>query len=359
MKKLFEEVKIKGLVLKNRFARSGTWIAKATEEGELTEEFFDYYEKLAKANLGFATIGYARVMADERANSGMVGLWDDKFIPNLKKVTDKFHEHNTPVGIQIAMGGSQVHYRGEITWKVLAPSPVDLHPRKDKYGNKVVYKGNEITTEEIQTVINAFADAALRVKKAGFDMVQLHAGHGYFLSQWMNKELNFREDEYGQNRGKFILDLYDAVREKVGDDFVVGIKLNSEEKAGDHSNHDDMLQLCKALDEKGIDFIEVSGNFPSRPKVTVETESFFKDFAKKLTSVVNCTTMLTGGNKTFENIEKVLNETDVDIIGLSRPLISEIDLVEKWEKDSNHQSRCVSCNHCHKVINTCVFDVQK
>ncbi len=226
MKKLFEEVKLQKLTLKNRFARSGTWIAKATEDGELTDEFFEYYEKVAKANLGFAMIGYARVSEDERANNNMVGMWDDRFIPNLKKVTDMFHENDTPVGIQIAMGGSQVHYQGDITWKLLSPTEKALEPKVDKYGNKVVYLANEITAEEIQEVIKKFADAAVRVKKAGFDMVQIHAGHGYFLSQWMNREINTREDEYGKYRPKFLIDLYEAIRNAVGKDFIVGIKVN-------------------------------------------------------------------------------------------------------------------------------------
>ncbi len=361
MKKLFDEVQFKDLTLKNRFFRSGTWIAKAEETGFLTDEFYEYYTKLAsQSNLGFATVGYARVLENEKANAGMVGLWDDKFIDGLKKLTDIFHKNNVPVGIQLAMGGSQVHYRGKIEWKVLAPTAVDLYPRRDEFGNKIVYKANEITVEEIKEVIEAFANASLRVKKAGFDMVQLHAGHGYFLSQWMNKEINTREDEYGKDRTKFIIELYDAVREKVGDDFKVGIKLNSEEKAGDHSNHIDMLNLCKELDKRGIDLIEVSGNMPSRPKVaTVEEESFFKDFATKLTKEVSAKVMLTGGNKTFKNIEKVLQETDVDFIGLSRPLISEVDLIKKWEKDNDYKTRCVSCNYCHKDTNKCVFDVKK
>ncbi len=359
MKKLFEETQFKDTTLKNRFARSGTWIEKATNDGELTTEFFDYYEKVAKANLGFAVVGYSRILEDERANSGMVGMYDDKFIPELKKLTDMFHENNTPVGIQIAMGGSQIHYSGDIEWKILAPSAHSLPPRTDKYGNTVIYKANEMTIDEIKFIIQKFADAALRVKKSGFDMVQIHAGHGYFLSQWMNPDINNREDEYGKDRTKFLVELYDVVRKAVGDDFKVGIKINSEDKVGDMSNYDEMLRLCVDLDKKGIDLIEVSGTFPSRPKVTVETESYFKEFAKKLTQNVNCTTMLTGGNKTFENIEKVLNETNVDIIGLSRTLISEIDIVKKWENDNTYKSRCVSCNHCHKITNVCIFDLKK
>ncbi len=359
MKKIFEEVKIKDLTLKNRFARSGTWIAKASENGELTPEFFEYYEKVAKANLGFAMVGYSRVLEDERANNNMVGMWDDKFIPNLKKLTDMFHENNTPVGIQIAMGGSQIHYNGDITWKILGPSSTELPPRNDSYGNTVVYKSNEMTVEEIQETIKSFADAALRVKKSGFDMVQIHAGHGYFISQWLNPALNTRTDEYGQDKCKFIVDLYKAIRTAVGDDFKVGIKINSEENVGDHSNHELVLELCTTLDKAGIDLIEVSGAFPSRTKATNPEGAYFADFAKKLTSSVNCVTMLTGGNKSFEEIENVLNETNIDLIGLSRPLIAETDLVVKWENDSTHKAKCVSCNHCHKVTNVCVFELNK
>ncbi len=358
MKKLFEEIKIKDLALKNRFARSGTWTAKATEEGHLTEEFFNYYEKFAKANLGFAMIGYSRVLEDEQANNCMVGMYDDKFIPDLKKLTSMFHEHNTPVGIQIAMGGSQVHYRGDIKWKLLSPTQMPLPERTDSYGNKVTYTANEITKEEIDFVINKFAEAALRVKHSGFDLVQIHAGHGYFLSQWLNPDINTRTDEYGQNKGKFILDLYDAIREKVGKDFKIGIKINSEENINDFSNHEEMLKLCIALDKKGIDLIEVSGTIPSRTSKTNDSEGYFKVFAQKLTKSVDCTTMLTGGNKTFDTMESILNETNVDIIGLSRPLVSEPDLIHKLGEDTNYTPRCISCNHCHRVTNVCVFETK-
>ncbi len=359
MKKLFDKVTFKDIELKNRFFRSGTWISKANEDGTLTKDFFEYYKNLAEAELGFVTLGYARVCEEDKANNGMTGLWDDKFIPDLKIVTDEFHKHNTFVAIQLAMGGTQVHYTGDITWKLLAPSKTELHPRLDSYGNKAVYTANEITKAEIDTVINKFAEAALRVKQAGFDMVQLHCGHGYFLSSWMNPEVNVREDEYGgstENRARFLIELYEAVRTKVGNDFKVGVKINSEEHESDFSNHNDMLYLCSELDKRGIDLIEVSGNNPSRTKVTLETESYYKEFAKKLKKEVNAIIVLTGGNKTFNNLEKMLNETDIDLIGLSRPLIAEIDLVKKWQKDSGHKAKCISCNYCHKVVNTCVFN---
>ncbi len=359
MKKLFDRVEFNGITLKNRFFRSGTWICQANEDGTLKSEFFDYYKKLAQADLGFVVFGYARVDENERANAGMTGLFDDKFISDLKLLTDEFHKNNTGVGIQLAMGGPQIHYRGDINWKILSPSEMLIQKRKDNYENTVYYQANEITVEEIQSVITSFASAALRAKKAGFDMVQLHCGHGYFLSSWMNPNVNKRDDKYGLNqnhRGQFIIELYEAVRKEVGNDVSIGIKINSEEQENDHSNYDNMLYLCEQLDKRGIDLIEVSGCNPSRTKIDVTKESYFSDFSKKLKKRVNSLVVLTGGNKTFSNIEQVLNHTNIDLIGLSRPLIAEIDLVKKWEKDNSYKSICVSCNNCHRNINKCVFD---
>ncbi len=355
MKKLFETTKIGNIDLQNRFVRSGTWMSKASEAGELTTELFDNYRKLAEGDLGMVIVGYSRVNQFERANNQMIGMYDDKFIPKLQEFTQMFHDNNTPVGIQIAMGGTQIHYQGEVTWDVMSPVATTV-TRKNDDGTDTVIEVPEMTKADIDNVIADFVAAARRVKQANFDMVQLHAGHGYFISQWMNPEINTRSDEYGTDRSKFIVDLYNAVRNEVGVDFPIGIKINSEERISDDSNHQAMLELCEKLDNLGIDMIEVSGFAPSRTKVRLENESYFAGFASKLRQVVNCPVMLTGGNKTLGNIEQVLNDSDIDIIGISRPLVSEPDLVTKWKSDNSYASRCVSCNHCHRVTYQCVFD---
>ncbi len=355
MKKMFDNVEIGNFNLRNRFLRSGTWIAKADAEGYVTDELVNYYTKLANANLGMVTVGYARINELEKANHNMIGLYDDKFIDGLKNLVAPFKKTNTPVGIQLAMGGSMISNTVDINWKLKSPSACEMRHR-DQFGNKMTYLVEEMSVDEIKITIEEFANAALRVRQAGFDYVQLHAGHGYFISSWLNDAKNQREDEYGQDKTKYIVDLFKAVKQKVGDDFPIAIKLNSEEKIGDHSNHDLVLSLCKQLDELGIFLIEVSGNAPSRMKLDVASESYFKEFAKKLNEEVSCLTALTGGNKTFENMQDVLNYTDCDLIGLSRTLISELDLISRWEEDTTYAPRCLSCNHCHRVVNTCVFD---
>lgn len=355
MKKLLDETQIGNIKLKNRFIRSGTWMRSATEDGDLTNELIAGYKKLAEGKLGLVIAGYARVNKDERANNKMIGMYDDKFIEPLQEFTQMFHDNDTAIGIQLAMGGTQVDYKGEINWDIMSPSPATI-TRKDSNGNEITLEVSEMSKEDIQNVISDFVAAAIRVKKSGFDLVQLHGAHGYFISQWMNPVKNRRTDEYGKDRTKFLVDLYKAVRAAVGEDFPISVKLNSEEENGNHQLHDDVLNLCEKLDSLGIDMIEVSGSSPSRPKVKLEGESYFSEFASKLTKRVNCKVMLTGGNKTYSNIEKVLNDTDVDYVGLSRTLVSEPDLVAKWLDDPTYKTRCVSCNHCHRNVYLCVFD---
>lgn len=356
MKKVFENNNIGNLELQNRLVRSGTWMRKANQDGSLTEALISEYEKLAKAQLGLVICGYARVNEIERANDNMIGMYDDKFIPKLQEFTSMFHDNNTLVGIQIAMGGTQFSYEEGLNWDIMCPSEAVVN-YKDKDGNEITVNVPEMTKEQIVTVQEDFVQAARRVKESGFDMVELHAGHGYFLSQWLNPKLNRREDEYGIDKTKFIVDLYKAVRSEVGNDFTIGIKLNSEETIGDHSNHQLMLELCEKLDELGIDLIEVSGTAPSRMKIrTVDNESYFQDFAKLLSNKIEASVMLTGGNKTFSNFDNLLNEVDIDLVGLSRPLISEPDLISKWRETPEYKPRCISCNYCHRNVYTCVFD---
>lgn len=355
MEKLFEQTTLAGIEVSNRFMRSGTWTELASEEGAITPELMDKYRLLAEGEIGLVIAGYARVNEFERANNNMISVYNDKFIEGLTEFTDMFHQNNTPIGIQLAMGGTQIHYNGDVDWEVMSPSHY-TGTYRNAQRELVEFNASEMTVEQIKLVIKDFADAAKRVKQSGFDMVQIHAGHGYFISQWMNPNLNNRTDEYGQDPAKFIIELYSTIRESVGVEFPIGIKINSEETIGDDSNHARMLDLCTRLDKLGINMIEVSGTNPSRNKLKVESESYFASFANKLTNVVNCDVVLTGGNKTLSNFAQIQKETEVGFIGLSRPLVSEPDLIKKWKQDREYKSRCISCNHCHRKTYVCVFD---
>ncbi len=355
MNNLFKKTKLGGLAVNNKFMRSGTWTELASEEGYVTDELMSAYKPLAEGNVGLVIAGYARINQFERANNNMISLYSDQFIEGLQEFTEMFHQNNTPVGIQLAMGGTQIHYNGDVDWKVMSPSKGSATYCNLK-GESVTIEVDEMSLGDIKSTIDDFVAAGQRAKTSGFDLIQIHAGHGYFVSQWMNPEKNKRTDEYGIDKTKYVIELYTALRDALGADYPIGIKLNSEEQIGDHSNHQPMLELCQKLDQLGIDLIEVSGCSPSRNKVRAENESYFLEFAALLKQHVKTDVVLTGGNKTLSSINKIVNDTSINGIGLSRPLISEPDLIKKWESNNEYKMRCISCNHCHRKTYKCVFE---
>lgn len=345
MKTLFDKTKIKNMELKNRFVRSATWEGLANEDGHINEEINKVYEDLAKGDMGLIITSYSYILEDEQPNRNMLGIYDDSFIEDYKHLIDKVHSYDSKIMMQIVYGGSNTSYNvGERT--ILGPSSIPQ-----------INRGTvpcEMSKDDINNVIKAFADAALRCKKAGFDGVQIHGAHGYLLSQFLDPYHNRRCDEYGgstQNRARLILEVYKAVREKVGKDYHVGIKINCSDFRDSGASFDDCKYVVYELDKLGIDSVEVSGgDFRS-----FKGESFFKDYASELANNVSCPIMLVGGNKTFKNMESVLNNTNIELFSICRPLICEPDLVSKFMNDVNYKHKCVSCNKCMSTDKLCIL----
>lgn len=345
MKTLFDKTKIKNMELKNRFVRSATWEGLANEDGHINEEINKVYEDLAKGDMGLIITSYSYILEDEQPNRNMLGIYDDSFIEDYKPLIDKVHSYDSKIMMQIVYGGSNTSYNvGERT--ILGPSSIPQ-----------ISRGTvpcEMSKDDINNVIKAFVDAALRCKKAGFDGVQIHGAHGYLLSQFLDPYHNRRNDEYGgsiKNRSRLILEVYKAIREKVGEDYHVGIKINCSDFRDSGASFDDCKYVVYELDKLGIDSVEVSGgDFRS-----FKGESFFKDYASELANNVSCPIMLVGGNKTFKNMESVLNNTNIELFSICRPLICEPDLVSKFMNDVNYKHKCVGCNKCMSTDKLCIL----
>lgn len=217
----------------------------------------------------------------------MLGIYDDSFIKEYKEFTDKIHDLGAKIIMQIVYGGFMTGFNtGERT--IWGPSTMQNEVTK--------VWAKEMTKDEIKYLVNAFAEAARRVKESGFDGVEIHAGHGYMLSQFLSPYYNKRTDEYGgtiENRGRIIFEIFQAMREKVGKDFPILIKLNSADYINEGGlTKEDSLYVARKLAELGIDAIEVTGGNgsipevisnnlgPSRNKVVMskENESYFKDY---------------------------------------------------------------------------------
>lgn len=368
MKKLFDKNRMLNMKLKNRFFRGGLWEELADSKGHMTQELYNIYEELAKGGVGTIITGYAFVTENEQPNPRMMGIYNDSFIEEYKKFTDMIHGYDANVIMQIVYGGSQSKFNteGRIIW---GPSSVE------NMVTKVVPR--EMTKEDIKYLVNAYGDAALRVKKAGFDGVEMHGAHGYLLSQFLCPYYNRRTDEYGgsiENRARIIFEVYEEIRNRVGDEFPVLIKINAEDFMENGLAAEESLYVSKRLAELGINAIEVSGGNessldvlegnlgPARTKIAArkERESYFKEYATRLAQFVDIPVILIGGNRHFDVMENILNNTKIEYFSLARPLTAEPDLISKWEDGDNKKPKCVSCNKCYNTPGKrCILNIRQ
>lgn len=337
---LFDEVRIGTLRAKNRLVRAATYEALATESGRVTPKLQAIYEELARGGVGTIIVGYAHVERDEQPNPRMLGIYDDSFVGEYRTLVEAAHAHGTAIVSQLVYGGSSTKLRPP-SKRILGPSAVP----NPKTGIVPV----EASVDDIRKLVQAFADAAARAQAAGFDGVELHAAHGYLLSQFLNPLLNRRTDGYGgsvENRARMLVEVVEAVRARVGDEFPVFVKMNSSDGVEGGLTEDDSLRAAKLLVACGATAIEVSGPWRACRVRDFEGEPFFAAYARRLAGELDAPVILTGGNRSFEAMERLSRVDGIAAFGLSRPLICEPDLPNRWREDPQAKPRCISCNGC-------------
>lgn len=328
---------MKHIELKNRLVRSATWEGIANPDGSVIEEAYEIYEGLAKGGVGAIITGFTSVALHDYYFDGMMRLCDDALIPQYKKLVDIIHAEGTPVITQLALGA---YYR-------------------EKNSRFQQIEPDEMTVEEIKYVIRQFIDAAIRAEKAGFDGVQIHAAHFFFLSRFISPAVNHRTDSYGgstENRSRILIEIMEGIRREAPS-LHVTIKINSNDFTYRGIHESESLAICKLLDQAGIDSIEISGNGTSvagiRPHVN---EGYFASFAAVVAEEVSCPVIVVGGFRSLDTMEDVLNKTKIAMISLSRPLLREPDLPNKMKADPSVISKCVSCNACYSSpSHKCIF----
>jgi len=358
MEFLFDQTQLAGMKLKNRFVRSATYDGLADERGHMTEKLFQVYENLAIGGVGTIITGLTYVSDSEEPIPGQMGIYEDSFIDEYQKMTEMVHRHDANIVLQIACLGSQTPpgTRGKVMW---GPSAIE----------DLGYKTTpvEMTMQDIRLVQGAFADAAIRAKKAGFDGVQMHVAHGYLLSKFLTPYYNRRTDGYGgniENRARMVFETYRAIREKVGPEYPVLIKINCDDFMDQGMIFEECKYVCTKLAELGINGIELSGGSQSsRPdegvvrKIQPDQESYFKPYAAELAQEIGVPVILVGGNRDFASLTDIINQTAIQYFALSRPLICESDLINRWKSGDVTRAKCVSCNKCFRKGGTrCVFN---
>jgi 2,4-dienoyl-CoA reductase-like NADH-dependent reductase (Old Yellow Enzyme family) len=350
MAKLFEETSLNGMTLRNRIVRSATWEGMCEPDGRPTEKLILLYRDLAGGGVGLIISGYAFVRPEGKQLPGKMGIHTDEFSFSYENMTRAVHTSGSKISIQLVHAGGQAD-SGVAGQQPVAPSAVKV----DQFPEKPA----ELTKDEIQEIVTAFGEGARRAKAWGFDAIQLHGAHGYLINQFLSPHTNQRDDEYGgniENRCRFLLEVYQQVRNTVGSDYPVFIKLNANDNLEGGLETADAVYAARKLDQAGIDAIEVSSGTsasgsrnPGRIKInSPDKEAYNLDLAREIKAAVSCPVMLVGGLRSHEICEKVLTEDGMDYVALCRPLIREPGLPDRWKNGDLTRAECISCNGCFR-----------
>lgn len=344
----FSPIHFGELSLPNRFVRSATWEGLADENGFVRPELEHRMAELAAHGVGLIVCGYLYVSPEGRGLPWQSGIFLDAHMQGLRRMVDAVHRNGGLIAAQIAHAGGRTRPE-TIGGTPLAPSAIE--------GMAFGHTPQAMTRADIDAVAAAFGRAAGRAQAAGFDAVQLHAAHGYLLSQFLSPLFNHRTDAYGGSptrRRRLLIEVWEAVRRAVGPGYPVFVKINSSDGPDGGISVAEALETAADLAARGLCAVEVSGGMagstehrPSRRKIkTPDQEAYFRTAAALFKSRLDVPVILVGGIKSFATAQAVLARGDADAVALSRPLICEPDLVSRWRSGDTAGSRCTSCNLC-------------
>lgn len=383
---VFEKTEISGITLKNRIIRSATHDGLADKNGAPTDKLIRKYEFLAKNDVGCIITGYAGVSENGMSPyPAMLKIHNDELIGSYKKLTDAVHKYDTPIILQLAHCGRQT------SSKVIgARKQAPVAMRHLFYPDKA----QRLNENGIYDIIYDFVNAAKRAEKAGFDGVQLHAGHGYLLHDFLSPYGNRRDDKWGgstENRCRIVEIIIKLIKEKTS--LPVWIKLSAEDNRKNGMTLDEAVKICKILEKAGCDAIEVScgtvedGMNTMRSKV-MPMEAVFEyrepcaSFPKPLKRIslaaanlvnplikqpsplenfnvynasvikknISVPVIVVGGIHRLDDMETIIETGKADCVSMCRPFICEPNLAKKLKDGIQSEARCIMCNYCGLVI---------
>jgi len=347
MSKVFESTMINGMVLKNRFVRSATWEGMAADDGSCTPKLINAMTRLAQGGVGLIITGHAYVAREGQAGAWQLGIYHDRLTEGLVQMTHAVHEAGGIIVAQLAHSGMFAD-PGLTGSEPIGPSQITGVSR---------HKIREMTPLDIETLKADFSRAAERAKQAGFDGVQLHAAHGYLLSQFLSPYFNRRKDGYGgpvQHRVRIVVEIIEDIRRRVGAEYPVLIKMNTRDFIDGGQELNDAATAAAVLAQNGLDAVELSGGTglsgklnPVRTGIREESdEAYFRDAAHTFRERLAIPLILVGGIRSFSVAEQLIEDGVADYISMSRPFIREPDLINRWKSGDRRKAACLSDSRC-------------
>jgi len=322
---LLESLQAGPLLLKNRLVMPPMATSKAEPDGKVSQAILDYYaEKSMGGYISLIIVEHSFISQEGKASNNQLSVADDSVVENLGKLAEVIHRNGSKGIMQINHAGSATD-KEIIETLPVGPSAV-ANPRKK---NDVPH---ELTKKEIADIVTAFQNAAGRVKKAGFDGVEIHSAHGYLLNQFFSPLSNKRTDEYGGdilNRIRIHLEVIKAVRDAVGEDFPILLRLGASDYVEGGSTIEDSVIAAQEFEKAGVDIIDISGGFCGYtiPGITGQ-QGYFAPVTEAIKKKVSIPVILTGGITEAEAAEQLLADRKADLIGVGRAILSD----SEWAK---------------------------
>ncbi|WP_458405523.1 oxidoreductase [Methanobrevibacter sp.] len=336
MKDLFDYVDFGDLKLNSRIVRTGLWESEREKSGNFTPEIYNRYENIAASGVGLIISEvfslYPRDVFSKYTNT----IHNPRFVREARDLTDLVHVYDVPIFAQL--GFVQFNKKAEHN------IPID-----------------DVTTEDIRKIQTDIIVAAQKFDYAGFDGIQLGLGNYYFLARFINPNFNSRTDRYGGstlNRLKIVLEIIKVIKEST--DLHINCRLNAFDGTNMGMSIDETIEICQLLEKYGADSLQITR--PRSPQYFTQEnkeKNPLIEATEKIIKKVSIPVILGGGANSQNQINNILNETDIDFISMQRPFVYDPSFLVEWQLDGEGISQCTTCNNCYwKKTSTCFINRQ-
>ena len=340
--RLFSPIELRGKRLKNRIIQPAMSAHMADKDGKVTEAEIAFEERRARGGVSLMVLGAASVHPSGRFG-GEIGVHSDEMIDGLSRLADSVKQHGAVASLQLHHAGRQTSLQAIEGDELLAPSAVPCPT------NPVTPRA--LTDKDIEEAIDWFVQGARRAVEAGFEALEIHGAHGYLPAQFLSLRSNKRTDKWGgslQNRARFLRRIIAGVRDEVGDEIILGVKISGTEFDDDGLTIQDTRQIAQIIQQAGADLITVSAG--TAPYYTVVPNMSFSrgcyvDMAEEIKSQVDIAVAAIGRITTPEVAEEALERGAVDMVCVGRGLIADPDWPKKAKNGQRSDIRlCIGCN---------------
>jgi len=370
--RVFTPAKLGPIQLRNRTIRSAAFEGMCPQ-GKPSDSLLYYHQSVAEGSIGMTTIAYASVTPTGRSFEHQMWMREE-IVPDLRRITDAIHAEGAAASIQLGHCGNMSD-KAVTKTRPLAPSA--------KFNLFGLARPKGMTEQDIAEVIEAFGRSVELASKAGFDAVEIHAGHGYLISQFLSPHTNRRRDRFGgslENRTRFLVEIARRAKQAAADKLALIFKMNLRDGFDGGMELQEAIEVAKTLEREGADALVLSGGFvskcpmyimrgdvPLKEMITAQKElvrkvglaafgrfvvkaypfreAYFLEDALVVREAVSLPLIFVGGLVTLEKIEEVL-ERGFDFVAMARALIREPDFVKKLETGETRVSKCEPCNKC-------------